>query len=263
MDSFKRTFVAGKVETWHCRTNNKILAPLWIEVKYQDGEKGRLSITGVHGPMNNGNAHGSCGQCTDTLLELIDGPEDRIAIKAQGLTAKETAERLSTIWRDWHLNDMRAHCDHQLAVHKWDLSEQLTIWKWELHTDQVKAKNEIEASAKRRLLDGQEVSYTEAELALLRKEYWVWTQENQAPGPDYSLYGQKTERACRLYPIEQLGKDAFHTAENCHPKGLLTKPCPTCGHPWGSAWLHKQVPDEVLQFLFSLPDNLSEYPWRR
>jgi len=31
-----------------------------------------------------------------------------------------------------------------------------------------------------------------------------------------------------------------------HPKGLLSEPCPECGYRYGSAWLHEELPPEVL-----------------
>lgn len=266
---FKRTFIAGKVPGHHQRSGQPLLLPLWITVEFSlSGGKYRLSITGVHGPMNNGDCHGSAGQCTDTLQELVDGPKDRIAVRIAvrfpgQLTGRQTMQKLADIWRDWHLNDMRAHCDHQLAAHKWDLSERLTIWKWKLDAATSQAQREVEASAKRLLLDGQAAQYTEAELELLKLPYWAYTYTEEAPSERYRAEGMKTERASGLYPLEHMKPGAFPGADSCHPRGLLTKPCPTCGHKWGSAWLHKEVPDDVLEFLAALPDQSEDFPWKR
>ena len=38
-------------------------------------------------------------------------------------------------------------------------------------------------------------------------------------------------------------------------------PCPECGYRIGSAWLHEDVPAEVLDFLASLPDSDKVHPW--
>ena len=38
-----------------------------------------------------------------------------------------------------------------------------------------------------------------------------------------------------------------------HPEGLLSVPCPTCGYKYGSAWLHEEVPQDVLDWLYGLP----------
>jgi len=64
----------------------------------------RLSITGVVGPMPSGNALGSCGQ-----IEM-----SRPAIKncAPGWNLGLVKQFWET-WSRWHLNDMRAECEHQ------------------------------------------------------------------------------------------------------------------------------------------------------
>jgi hypothetical protein len=33
-----------------------------------------------------------------------------------------------------------------------------------------------------------------------------------------------------------------------HPEGLMTKPCPECGYPYGTAWLFEPLPEDVLAF---------------
>lgn len=43
--------------------------------------------------------------------------------------------------------------------------------------------------------------------------------------------------------------------EKDHPKGFLCKPCPTCGYKYGSAWLTREVPADVLVWL----DNLETF----
>ena len=42
-------------------------------------------------------------------------------------------------------------------------------------------------------------------------------------------------------------------SEKEHPQGLLGKPCPICGHKYGTKWLRIEVPAEVLQWLKDLP----------
>ena len=39
------------------------------------------------------------------------------------------------------------------------------------------------------------------------------------------------------------------------PHGHLTEPCPVCGYRCGTKWLHEDVPDDVIEFLESLPEN--------
>ena len=75
------------------------------KIEFADG---RLSITGVEGPMKNGDARGSCGQIVDTkIIELAPA------------WTQEMLDKFYAIWHEWHLNDMRAGCEHQRAE-KWD-----------------------------------------------------------------------------------------------------------------------------------------------
>src|SRR4030095_5537016 len=70
---------------------------------------GRLSITGVEGPLANGNARGSCGQINDSIAADIDRLEF-----APGWT-RDSVARFLEIWERWHLNDMRAGSPAQTA----------------------------------------------------------------------------------------------------------------------------------------------------
>lgn len=39
------------------------------------------------------------------------------------------------------------------------------------------------------------------------------------------------------------------------PDGLMGVPCPECGYKYGTAWLHEDVPEDVLEFLASVGGN--------
>lgn len=82
-----------------------------------DGE--RLSITGVVGPYASGNAYGGCGQIImefaqrdDTDARLIHADEIHYAA---GWDADLWLDFLG-VWEHWHLNDMKAECEHQRAL---------------------------------------------------------------------------------------------------------------------------------------------------
>lgn len=81
---------------------------VYFHVKY-DGR--RLSITGVEGPKPDGNARGSSGQICDSLAPNIDRYFD-------GWNG-EALDKFLEVWRHWHLNDLRAGCEHQRAE-GWD-----------------------------------------------------------------------------------------------------------------------------------------------
>jgi hypothetical protein len=77
----------------------------FIKIKYVGGT---LSITGVVGPMANGDARGSCGQTKYVeLISYADGWDEKLY------------RELCAVWDHWHLNDMRPGCEHQRAA-EWD-----------------------------------------------------------------------------------------------------------------------------------------------
>lgn len=77
-------------------TGNRRRASLYVTIRYRDG---RLSITGVTGPLAGGNALGSCGQNVRDVLAVDSF--------APGWD-KAMARKFYEVWDRWHLNDMRA-----------------------------------------------------------------------------------------------------------------------------------------------------------
>lgn len=77
---------------------------IYCHVKYN--EKGRLSISGVEGPLPSGNCLGACGQ--------IDMHSWDIKTYAPGWYPDKVSNFRQT-WKRWHLNDLRSTCEHQRA----------------------------------------------------------------------------------------------------------------------------------------------------
>lgn len=92
----------GKTKTYGGRSYS-----VFVNVKW---ELGRLSITGVEGPLPSGNCLGGCGQID---LRKID-----FTSYAPGF-APDIVETLAAIWDRYHLNDLTAGCEHQRAL-GWD-----------------------------------------------------------------------------------------------------------------------------------------------
>lgn len=149
-----------------------------IEVNYGAREDGkvRLSICGNIGESSGGQNH-------DEILRLIKG-EGKAFLPVADL------QRLYEVWVRWHLNDMRAGCEHQRAE-GWD--------KKPLYADQP-----LNAYVKHP--DGHS----------------GWNMLSWVPEKD---------------------------------GGLLSKPCAVCGYRFGSAWLHEDVPADVIAFLDQLGQN--------
>ncbi len=91
---------------------------IYCKIKYIDG---RLSISGVIGPLPSGNALGGAGQIDmgfahknpqddDTRWSNLTKPEELIFTK--GWDTDLWLDFLD-IWKEWHLNDLQAGCIHQ------------------------------------------------------------------------------------------------------------------------------------------------------
>ena len=95
---------------------------LVVEIEHQDG---RLSISGTCTDTAGGYSGGQIG---DHVIE----DAGRIAGEPGGmqyLGAEELA-RLVVIWQRWHLNDMRAGCEHQTGP-EWDTEKYGSAWRRE------------------------------------------------------------------------------------------------------------------------------------
>ena len=92
-----------KQKSW--RHQLQPMSRFFVEVKFSGGDKPRLSITAVDGPRPNGNCSGSCGQCSGELLDF--------SRPSRAPFTDDDRKKLYDAWGQWHLNDMRAGCEHQ------------------------------------------------------------------------------------------------------------------------------------------------------
>lgn len=87
-------------------SGNEATARAFCKIQF---ENGRLSITGVIGPLRSGGYRGSAGQCVDEIREGCPCDE----------WTREMLDKFCSIWDEWHLNDMRPYCKHQKEL-GWD-----------------------------------------------------------------------------------------------------------------------------------------------
>lgn len=206
-------------------------------------EAGRLSISGVEGPLRNGNARGSCGQ-----IEMSLGDGSGIA-PAPGWSRKLTRKFLKT-WRAWHLNDMRAGCEHQRAEGVG--SRSLTVKTYWINSTAWKLKRAAEAEKVTAAQEGRAANLTPAQVFLVGKEWFL--DRHTLPGSESPLAG--------LYELKKEEKKlSGWVYESEHAEGELMKKCPVCGYAYGSSWLKEDVPADVLEFLESLPDTDKTPAW--
>ncbi len=210
-------------------------------------ENGKLSISGVIGPKTNGDCWGSCGQCTDEIRQGT--PKEN--------WSKEMLNKLCDIWDEWHLNDMRPYCKHQKEL-GWDkkANKKVTLYHYTLTAKALKEKNDVEKLALEMAKQGKTFTPTREQIIALNREYFKtsWKEiDDENYQPKKSLYngdGGSTE-------IKTLG----WLRESDHPDGILSKECPVCGYKYGSAWIKEDVPKEVIDWLFALPDTKVKPAW--
>jgi hypothetical protein len=112
-----------------------------IFIKATIKEDGELSISGVIGPKQNGDCTGSCGQIVMGFKHRNTVDDDK---RYHKLTTPEEIDfapgwnkdkwlDLLDVWEKWHLNHMRAGCEHQREMG----------WTYEEHHDKKTFKGEL------------------------------------------------------------------------------------------------------------------------
>lgn len=208
-------------------------------IDYTDG---KLSISGVVGPLANGDCKGGCGQID--VVELLD--EEHTFYRGWN---EKLVREFQDIWNKWHLNDMRAGCEHQRSG--WDLEKTIQVVSI---TPSIKFYQENNRT-KRGEITGDEY---EAFVSIIK-------DVKNARGVLFVYDWVRKLIDEGWVSISKTSKErAIHTLFDCHPEGLLTKPCEVCGYKFGSRWLFEEVPDKVIEWLFALPKPSKVMPkaWR-
>jgi hypothetical protein len=159
----------------------------------------------------------------------------------------EMMDRLRDYWDRWHMNDMRAGCEHQRE--RWAKPVQVERHRFVLNHETLAAQREL-----RRRIDkevaatGSMTPLTAEEKHLHNLRYDEWSHD--ANPPEHYEYKESEKKYSNWYsPAE-------------HPKGILCKPCEVCGYRYGTQWLYEEVPQEVIDWLFALPVGDKKIPER-
>ncbi len=204
-------------------------------------ENGKLSICGVIGPASNGNCRGNAGQCRE---EIAAGTP------AEGWD-KEMLKKFSDIWKRWHLNDLRAACEHQREL-GWEAeaAQEVTVYHYLLTSEASKKKDEAEKAALEALRKGETFTPSEEQVMYAVLPNWTESAGEELHSPYYEP--EKDSGDKRKARVE--GKTRGWIRYDESPIGILCKACPVCGDKYGSSWLKEEVPQDVIDWLFSLPE---------
>lgn len=207
------------------------------------GHKQRLSITGVVGPLTNGNCAGAAGQINDSLREYLAKSEINFA---PGWSAG-LLETFLDIWGDWHLNDMRAYDVEMRAAgwHKQALTP-MRGYAFKLDGPTLAQQHLLTRAAEASLSATGAATLDPSEQAIynLPYSYTAWVREGE-PAP------QPREHYERDKPVG--GTTLGWLSPEQHPEGLLGRRLRSDGPAFGSAWFHHPLPDSVVAFLAALP----------
>lgn len=233
------------------------MANAFAEIKF---EAGRLSICGVIGPQSNGDCRGSAGQCTDEI---------RSGTPVEGWT-REMLDKFCDIWDRWHLNDMNPCCEHQRKL-GWleEASQPITLYHYRLTREASEAKRAAEKAADEALREGETFTPTESQTFFASLPAWLDTydapEEKMAPfyEPKKPLYpGDTGATETQLRGHVWYGKKEDSSITRiCCEDGILCKPCPVCGYKYGTAWQKEEVPKDVIDWLFALPETTRRPAW--
>ena len=221
-------------------------ASAYAEIEY---ENGRLSIRGVIGPQRNGNCLGSCGQCVE---EIRNGkPTDE--------WNHEMLQRFCDVWGKWHLNDMRPYCEHMKKL-GWDeeAKEKIKVAKWNTKHEVFDKAEEAKNRAIQCLKNGEIFVPTSEETMCVNIGYGVTTYNDELP--EHLEFYELKKKDCIGRP--NVGyKARGWISHKDHPLGFLGKPCPVCGERYGSKWFKEDVPQEIINWLFALPETKITPAW--
>lgn len=227
----------GTVEKFG-RHGRKVKASIFCKIEF-DGE--RLSIMGVVGPTSNGDAYGSCGQITIPPAETID---------LAPAWSPAMVDRFREVWDHWHLNNMRAGCEHQRRV---DTTRTVEVVTYKLTHEALDLRTKTLAAAATAALNSTEFAPSPTARALAELDRW-YADIHQPPDADSPLSG--------CYEVAKRETKAVGWVTRAeHSDGLLSEPCEVCGYKYGTAWLHEDVPPNVLEFLTALPDTDQQPAW--
>jgi hypothetical protein len=216
-------------------------------IKYKGG---KLSITGVQGPLRNGNALGSCGQMYDSLIESGAGFKEF----ADGWNQSKL-EKFVKIWQAWHLNDMRPYCSHQKHLRE-TARQEVTLYN---HSQTMPVYKSIKATMKRAesaIKTGESFTPTKEESALACLPLSLITY-NDPESPEFFERTKDTS-----YSRGKETKTRGWIGHKESPEfGLLGLPCTKCESTYGGAWHTEKVPARVISFLQALPESDKTPAW--
>ena len=190
--------------------NNEIT----IEINLKETDKG-LEFTASGNVWNSKHTDIIMGgQCIDDL--------------GQYLKYNKTYKEILNLWQKYHLNGMRAWCQHE---HEENPSEKIKVYK-------LRYNEEGKRLSKIRDLD-------------IFKQYIEVTEEGMKNVP-MALYELQASKIFNETGIEEKSRGWVTYNEVFSPDGLIGKPCKVCGAKYGHSWYFHPIPENDLKRIEAL-----------
>lgn len=230
--------------------------------------EGRLSISGVIGPLRSGNARGGCGQIDGEFKHAYSKYDDKrynpeSLIKAEDIDYAEGWNegkwlQFLDIWHRWHLNDMRAECEHQRDLGWNDLAQQkITLFFWTLKPEILEKQKQLKEEAEELIKNTGRHYLNRADRKIYGLEWMITTVCHELKAGDARFYEPGTG-----YKGTHEEKTRGWLDYTKYPEvGILSKPCPVCGYKYGTDWKYEELPAEVVEFISDLPDASKDPAW--
>lgn len=221
--SYKKTLLVGRGTA----TRPGDAGNVTVEVEIRDTPKGpELSMCGNVWRVDKRDII-SGGQNLDHIKDDIH----ELRIPAAQL------DRMIDVWRRWHLNGMRAGCEHQRAT--WgDVTRTVEVVTYKLTHDAQRLRDKTRARLADAALRGELLELTPTERALAELADW-FRPIFDAPDADSPFSG--------CYEVKSREQKAIGwTYPHEHPEGILGKSCPTCGYKYGTAWRYEPLPADII-----------------
>lgn len=243
MENFEKIVNIGSQPEYY-RNITDYPVQVFCKIKLKDK---KLSISGVAGPLKNGDATGSCGQIYDSL---------NITNFSTGWN-KTKLKKFIEIWKRWHLNNMTA-ATAEMKKAGWDALALKEIFKYcYIQTNEVsRRRKELQGMATEYALKGEALILSDDDKRLLLSNTSIniyayelpATPEFMEPWLDYQSKAHKIER-------KTLG---WVNVEE-HADGLLGRELN--GKKYGHSWYFEEVPADIVKWLQSLPETETKPNW--
>lgn len=159
----------------------------------------------------------------------------------------------------WHLNDMNAGCEHQEAL-GWGHGKDIALSKDSLTPAQRetlekkaqeewrKRQNKYDEELRKKILDSpaqcSALCKSLGFLPTISEHNVVQNWARGTPGRDrldQEVFSKASEHIARSVPCPAIESKVY--------KDSLCAPCPECGYEYGTQWLYRELPPEVIAWV--------------